>query len=176
MAGAAVIMGVSLYLMRREAKAAVTPDDIAQGDSPMYRKAARIGAVVTLIGASASSTGDVQGKIMTEVQPMKMAAAEALYETSPQGVGAPFSVLTIGLLDGSDATPIIEIPGLLSFLATGTFDSEVRASTTSRRSTPSATARAATRGSPTGDGLRAQHPDDLLELPPDDRARRRRRS
>ena len=63
---------------------------------------------------------------MTEVQPMKMAAAEALYETSPQGVGAPFSVLTIGALDGSDATPIIEIPGLLSFLATGTFDGEVR--------------------------------------------------
>ena len=26
-------------------------------------------------------TGDIQGKIMTEVQPMKMAAAEALYET-----------------------------------------------------------------------------------------------
>ena len=26
-------------------------------------------------------TGDIQGKIMTEVQPMKMAAAEALYDT-----------------------------------------------------------------------------------------------
>ena len=59
---------------------------------------------------------------MTEVQPMKMAAAEGLYETTSN---APFSVLSIGSLDGSEATRIIEIPGLLSFLATGTFDGTV---------------------------------------------------
>jgi cytochrome d ubiquinol oxidase subunit I len=63
---------------------------------------------------------------MTEVQPMKMAAAEALYETSPAGEGAPFSVLTIGSLDGQEATHLIEIPNLLSFLATGSFDGEVQ--------------------------------------------------
>ena len=38
---------------------------------------------------------------MTEVQLMKMAAAEALYETQTE---APFSVLSIGTLDGSEAT------------------------------------------------------------------------
>ena len=93
----------------------------------MYRKAARLGAVVSLVAAvGVIATGDVQGKIMTEVQPMKMAAAEGLYESVPQGVGAPFSVLTIGSLDGSNATPIIEIPGLLSFLATGSFDGAVK--------------------------------------------------
>ena len=59
---------------------------------------------------------------MTEVQPMKMAAAEGLYETTSS---APFSVLSIGSLDGSEATRIIEIPGLLSFLATGSFDGAV---------------------------------------------------
>ena len=59
---------------------------------------------------------------MTEVQPMKMAAAEGLYETTSN---APFSVLSIGSLDGSEATRIIEIPGLLSFLATGSFDGTV---------------------------------------------------
>jgi len=127
MTGAAVIMGVAMYLMRREAKAAAIPDDLARGDAPMYRKAARLGAVVSLVAAvGVIATGDVQGKIMTEVQPMKMAAAEGLYESVPQGLGAPFSVLTIGSLDGSAATPLIEIPGLLSFLATGSFDGAVK--------------------------------------------------
>ena len=56
----------------------------------MYRKAARIGAVVTLVaGLGVAVTGDIQGKIMTEVQPMKMAAAEALYESVPAGVAPP---------------------------------------------------------------------------------------
>ncbi len=125
MAGGAVVMGVALYLMRREAKAAADADPNAT-DAPMYRRATRIGAIFTLIAAlGVVATGDVQGKIMTEVQPMKMAAAEALYESVPAGEGAPFSVLTVGSLDGSHANPIIEIPGLLSFLATGSFTGEV---------------------------------------------------
>lgn len=69
---------------------------------------------------------------MTEVQPMKMAAAEGLYETRS---GAPFSILTIGSLDGTAARPILEVPGLLSFLGTGSFSGEIKASTISRRLT-----------------------------------------
>ncbi|WP_020143759.1 cytochrome ubiquinol oxidase subunit I [Terracoccus sp. 273MFTsu3.1] len=128
MAGAGVVMGVSLWLMRREAKAAADDaQDVARTDAPMYRTATRIGAVLTLVAAvGVTITGDVQGKIMTEVQPMKMAAAEALYEPVPAGEGAPFSVLTVGSLDGSHANAIIEIPGLLSFLATGNFQGAVR--------------------------------------------------
>jgi cytochrome d ubiquinol oxidase subunit I len=122
MVAGGVVMGVALYLMRREALRTLTGPDV-----PLYRKAARIGAVLTLVaGLGVAVSGDIQGKIMTEVQPMKMAAAEGLYETSPEGVGAPFSVLTIGSLDGQDATPIIEIPRLLSFLATGTLNGEVK--------------------------------------------------
>ncbi|MEO6999061.1 MAG: cytochrome ubiquinol oxidase subunit I, partial [Terracoccus sp.] len=99
----------------------------ARADVPLYRRAARIGAVLTLVaGVGVAVSGDLQGKIMTEVQPMKMAAAEALYDTSPQGAGAPFSVLTIGSLDGQHANALIEIPGLLSFLGTGTWDGEVK--------------------------------------------------
>jgi cytochrome d ubiquinol oxidase subunit I len=128
MAGAGVVMGVSLWLMRREAKAAADDaQDVARTDAPMYRTATRIGAVLTLVAAvGVTITGDVQGKIMTEVQPMKMAAAEGLYESVPAGEGAPFSVLTVGSLDGSHANAIIEIPGLLSFLATGNFEGAVR--------------------------------------------------
>jgi len=128
MAGAGVVMGVALWLMRREAKAATdSARDVARTDAPMYRTATRIAAVMTLVAAvGVTLTGDVQGKIMTEVQPMKMAAAEGLYESIPAGEGAPFSVLTVGSLDGSHANAIIEIPGLLSFLATGNFEGAVR--------------------------------------------------
>ena len=127
MAGGAVVMGVALWCMRREAlRARDAGEDLAQSDAPMYRRATRIGAVVTLVAAlGVSLTGDVQGKIMTEVQPMKMAAAEALYESVPAGEGAPFSVLSVGSLDGSHANAIIEVPGLLSFLATGNFGGAV---------------------------------------------------
>ncbi|MDC5698045.1 cytochrome ubiquinol oxidase subunit I [Intrasporangium calvum] len=129
MVGGAVIMGVALHLMRREALAAegIDPAErLRSNDASLYRKATRIGAVVTLVaGLGVAATGDIQGKIMTEVQPMKMAAAEGLYESVPEGEGAPFSVLTLGTLDGEHANPIIEIPGLLSFLATGDFNGQV---------------------------------------------------
>ena len=56
---------------------------------------------------------------MVDQQPMKVAAAEALYTTQEN---APFSILSVGDLSGDTATTIIEIPGLLSYLATGTFN------------------------------------------------------
>jgi cytochrome d ubiquinol oxidase subunit I len=60
---------------------------------------------------------------MTEVQPMKMAAAEGLYKTESS---APFSILTIGTPDGKEEKFAIKVPKLLSFLATGSFSSEVK--------------------------------------------------
>ncbi len=114
MVGGATIMGVALWLLRKHG---------ATDDAPMYRRATRFGAVLALVASLAVVvTGDVQGKIMTEVQPMKMAAAEGLYETTTR---APFSVLSIGSLDGREATRLIEVPGLLSFLGTGSFDGTV---------------------------------------------------
>ncbi|HNJ78570.1 MAG TPA: cytochrome ubiquinol oxidase subunit I [Marmoricola sp.] len=112
----AFVLGVAAYLYFRNQ----TPD----ADRPMYLKAVRIGAAWLMVaGLGVAISGDIQGKIMTEVQPMKMAAAEGLYETTSS---APFSVLSIGTLDGSQATNLIEVPGMLSFLATGTLGGEVR--------------------------------------------------
>ncbi|MEU6204336.1 cytochrome ubiquinol oxidase subunit I [Micromonospora musae] len=86
-------------------------------DTPTYRFAAKFGSWVTLIAAAGVLiTGDTQGKIMTEVQPMKMAAAEGLYSTESP---ASFSVLTVGSLDGSRELFAIKIPYLLSYLGTG---------------------------------------------------------
>ncbi|MCY7395279.1 MAG: cytochrome ubiquinol oxidase subunit I [Nocardioides sp.] len=115
MTGAAFVVGVTLWLMTR----ARTNEE----DRGMYRSAVRTGAVVVLVaGLGVAVSGDVQGKIMTDVQPMKMAAAEGLYETESP---ADFSILTIGSLDGSREKFSVRIPGVLSFLATGTADGEV---------------------------------------------------
>jgi cytochrome d ubiquinol oxidase subunit I len=54
---------------------------------------------------------------------MKMAAAEALYHTAQP---APFSLFTIGTLNGSRPVFQITLPRLLSFLATGNFSGQVK--------------------------------------------------
>ncbi|WP_141014285.1 cytochrome ubiquinol oxidase subunit I [Nocardioides sambongensis] len=119
-AGAFVVAVAFWQLIRkRGAEAPATLDE----DGPMYRKALRSGAWVVLIaGLGVAVSGDFQGKVMTEVQPMKMAAAEALYETEQP---ASFSWLTVGTPDGSEEKWAITSPHLLSFLATGTWDGEV---------------------------------------------------
>ena len=117
MTAGAFVLGIGIHHLRRQA--------LDHGpDTGMYRKATRFGAWVALVAAlGVVVSGDLQGKVMTEVQPMKMAAAEGLYETRSS---APFSVLTIGSLDGTRATPLIEVPGLLSFLGTGSFSGEIK--------------------------------------------------
>ena len=116
MTGGAFILGISAWLYVRDR----TPDP----DRGMYRSAIRFGAWVMLVaGVGVAITGDLQGKIMTEVQPMKMAAAEALYDTEAP---ASFSILTIGTPDGTSEKFSIKVPHLLSFLATGTWDGEVQ--------------------------------------------------
>jgi cytochrome bd ubiquinol oxidase subunit I len=113
--GGAFVLGIGLWQLMR----AKTPD----ADRMMYRNAARVGAWVSLAsGALVAITGDLQGKIMTEQQPMKMAAAEALYNTRS---GASFSLFTIGSLDGKHEVWSLRLPKLLSFLATGSFNGKV---------------------------------------------------
>ena len=89
-----------------------------------FRRGVRTGsAVLLLAGLGVAFTGDISGKIMTDVQPMKMAAAEGLYTTQDH---APFSVFEIGSLNGDKHKSIIEVPGLLSFLGTGSFNGEIK--------------------------------------------------
>ncbi len=83
----------------------------------------RLGLWTALIGGVGTAiSGDFDGKIMTDQQPMKMAAAEALYHTSQP---ASFSVFTIGSLNGGQEIWSIRMPHLLSFLATGSFNGRV---------------------------------------------------
>ena len=120
MTAAAFILGVSAWLYLRAGKR----ERIRVEDRPMYRMGIRLGAWVVLVaGIGVAVSGDFQGKIMTEVQPMKMAAAEALYDTEESC--APFSIFTIGTPDGKEEKFSITVPCLLSFLGTGSFDGEV---------------------------------------------------
>src|SRR4051812_8684730 len=113
--GGAFVTRVALFLFLRRS----TPE----GDRSMYRGAVKVGAWVMIVaGVGVAISGDAQGKVMTDQQPMKMAAAEALYDTEQP---ASFSLFTIGSLSGDQEKFAIKVPGLLSFLATGSFDGKV---------------------------------------------------
>jgi cytochrome d ubiquinol oxidase subunit I len=86
----------------------------------MYRPAAILGCWVALIAAvGLFFTGDNQGKLMFQQQPMKMASAESLCntETDPD-----FSILTVGTHNNCESiTRVIEVPYVLPFLADSRF-------------------------------------------------------
>ena len=73
------------------------------------RKSMLVGAIVGLVGSGAVMlSGDSSGVHAAEFQPMKLAAAEGLEDG---GTRAAFSIV-----------PGLEVPGMLSFLATHDFD------------------------------------------------------
>ncbi|WP_029150307.1 cytochrome ubiquinol oxidase subunit I [Microbacterium indicum] len=93
-------------------------------DHGVWITSLRIGAVLAVIGFGATViTGDAQGKLMYDQQPMKMAAAEAACHT-----GSDFSVLSLGdpgSTDCDDVITLIEVPGALGFLGTGEWGAEM---------------------------------------------------
>jgi cytochrome d ubiquinol oxidase subunit I len=110
--GAAVIAGISAWLL------------VKKIDIDMARPTFKLGIITMMLSfVVISATGDYTARIMTEQQPMKMAAAEALYETTSN---APLSLLTVGTLDGSRPVFQIDIPSVLSFMATGDVNGTVK--------------------------------------------------
>ncbi len=111
MTGAAFVVGIAFWHLTRRAHAI---DATCRSTGGRFARARPCCSPPAWASRSPATS---QGKIMTEVQPMKMAAAEGLYETeSSAGVlGASPSAR----LDGSEEKFSIKIPGLLSFLGTG---------------------------------------------------------
>ncbi|MDT7709560.1 MAG: cytochrome bd ubiquinol oxidase subunit [Pseudonocardiales bacterium] len=103
---------------------AISAWHLARGQhTEVFRPSLRIALVTVLIASiGVVFTGDLQARLMTQQQPMKMAAAEALYDTTAP---ASFSLFTIGSLDGSKEVWSVRVPGVLSFMATGSFDGKV---------------------------------------------------
>jgi len=111
MTAAAVVLGISAWHLQRGRQ------DGPAGDAHWrtHLATARVSAVVVLVsGLGVSAVGHAQGQVMTEQQPMKMAAAEALWETTQS---APFSLLTIGDEKALESRYDIVIPYGLSILA-----------------------------------------------------------
>ncbi len=91
----------------------------------LFRRAAKLALIVGVpISAFNLWLGSHLGIVVTDYQPMKIAATEALWDTEQP---AAFSLIQIGGFTEEDQTPSfdIEIPGLLSFLATGSFNGKV---------------------------------------------------
>ncbi|GAA1761726.1 cytochrome ubiquinol oxidase subunit I [Streptomonospora arabica] len=89
----------------------------------LFRTTLRAGMVVTLIaGVLAVYSGDHQAKLAAAYEPMKLAAAEAHWETEE---GAPFSTFAVGDTDERLNVVDVNVPHVLSFLATGKIDGTV---------------------------------------------------
>ena len=138
--GAAFLIGIGWYQLWQRRKDGVDTVDATgrvivgerpeipgrdRADHAVWLKSLRIGAVVAILGfGGVALTGDVQAKLMFEQQPMKMAAAEAACHD-----GTGFSVLAFGDLGATDCSQVvnvIEVPGILSFLAHGDFETEIK--------------------------------------------------
>ncbi|WP_345063862.1 cytochrome ubiquinol oxidase subunit I [Leifsonia kafniensis] len=109
--GAVVMLAVSAWQLRR---------------GHLAFKTSALVSLIVLLPASvlALGVGSHLGVIEATYQPMKISAAEAQWETCQP---CSFSLLQIGGFTSSDegATKILQVPHLLSLLATGTWDGEV---------------------------------------------------
>jgi cytochrome d ubiquinol oxidase subunit I len=100
---------------------------LRRGREPeVFRRAAVLGLVVLFPATGlALMTGARLAVTMTELQPMKIAAMESLWNSEAP---ASFSIVQFGGMSEQDQTPAfdIEIPHLLSILATASWDGEVQ--------------------------------------------------
>ena len=111
--GAFTIAGIASWKMVRKQEVAV------------FRKAFKVSIVAALIGSLGLFwTGHSQMQYLVREYPMKVAAAEALYEDT--GNSAPFSVLATIDQKQQKAEHYIEVPGMLSFLAYDKFEGSLK--------------------------------------------------
>lgn len=107
------IIGISAYNFLRKTK-----------EQSLFQKSFRFGVVSGIIGViMVIIVGHNQAQYMIKVQPMKMAAAEALWNTENP---AAMSLFTFGDEKNRKDVFAIRIPGLLSFLAYNKFEGEVK--------------------------------------------------
>jgi cytochrome d ubiquinol oxidase subunit I len=107
------VAGVSAYRLWRHADA----------DSGMFRVALRAGLLTTAVaGVVVSLSGHNQAQLMARYEPMKLASAEALWDTeAPAG----FSIFAVGDTVAREEVLDIRVPSLLSVLATDSLDGRV---------------------------------------------------
>jgi cytochrome d ubiquinol oxidase subunit I len=104
---------------------AVSAVRILRGDQDdLFRRTLRVGLATTAVaGIVVTLSGHHQAQLMAQYSPMKLAAAEALWHTEES---AGFSLFAVGDIEGSRNRLNVQIPYLLSFLATDTFTEPVQ--------------------------------------------------
>ncbi|MFZ0492927.1 MAG: cytochrome ubiquinol oxidase subunit I [Acidimicrobiia bacterium] len=109
---AALILGVAAWHLLRS------------HEKEFFAMSAKLSAAALLVGSlGVAFTGHLQGQVMVQVQPMKMAAAEALWQNEQP---AGFSLFAIGDTQNSRNSFNITIPKALSLLAYNNLTSEVK--------------------------------------------------
>jgi cytochrome d ubiquinol oxidase subunit I len=104
------VLGISAYHLARKSQ-----------DRDLFLRSFRMAATYALIGAvSVGLVGHFQGQRTFKIQPMKMAAAEGLWESADP---APLSLFAIN--PAKEGSLNIEIPYMLSFLAFNRFSGKV---------------------------------------------------
>lgn len=104
--GGAILLAVSAWHMRRD----------GTGTDAVHRNVAKLSLGVVLVAAvGVSLMGHIQGQVMTKQQPMKMAAAEALWNTKSN---AGFSLFAYGDVSKGRNKVDLTVPDGLSMLAT----------------------------------------------------------
>ena len=97
---------------------------IRRTNPEFYRRSFQMASIYAVIGAVlVIVVGHTQAQHMVQIQPMKIAASEGLYNSENP---ASFSILTIGDLSGRNEVFSIRIPNLLSVLAYNQFSGEVK--------------------------------------------------
>jgi len=110
------VMGVSAFhLLRRN-------------ETDFFTRSFRLGALFALIfSVVVAVQGHHHAQEVTRIQPAKLAAMEALWDTPAPGTGAPMYLFLIPDEAGErNAVEILGIPGGLSFLAHGSFTAPVQ--------------------------------------------------
>ena len=107
------VIGISAYHLIKKSK-----------NIEDFRQSFKMGVVYGIIGIMMTILlGHTQAQFMTKIQPMKMAAAEALWDNEDP---AALSLFTIGDEKNREDVFAIRIPRLLSFLSYNSFSGEVK--------------------------------------------------
>ncbi|MEU2347994.1 cytochrome ubiquinol oxidase subunit I [Modestobacter sp. NPDC049651] len=122
MVAGGALVGVGLYHLRKRRLADLPVTDV---DHAVWRRSVRFGGYLSLVAfVAVAVTGDFQGKLMYQQQPLKMSSAEALCETEAP---APFSIFAFSKFGSQECDDVhsFTVPYLLSYLAHGDFSTAV---------------------------------------------------
>ena len=111
--GGMVILGISAWHLLRNSH-----NNVFKASMRMVLPVLAISGVLIVV------VGHFNAELMTHQQPMKMAAADAVFETTDN---AGMSLFAVGDVEGNpgELNRNIEIPGVLSLIATGSFNGTV---------------------------------------------------